>query len=114
MRREPTPGRRLRLAYVSPDFRVHPLAYLIADLLERHDRARFEVIGVSLGPSDGSDIRARIAGAFDRFHGFPEAVPSGSFGREGGGHGGSGGLGGSFDAGGFDGGGFDGGGGGDG
>ena len=60
--------RRLRLAYVSPDFRIHPLAYLVAELLERHDRARFEVIGVSLGPSDGSDIRARIAGGFDQFH----------------------------------------------
>lgn len=59
---------RLRLAYISPDFRIHPLAYLIAELLERHDRERFEVIGVSLGPSDGSDIRARIAAAFDQFH----------------------------------------------
>jgi predicted O-linked N-acetylglucosamine transferase (SPINDLY family) len=61
-------GRRLRLAYVSPDFRIHPLAYLIAELLERHDRERFEVIGVSLGPAEGSDIRARIASAFDQFH----------------------------------------------
>jgi predicted O-linked N-acetylglucosamine transferase (SPINDLY family) len=59
---------RLRIAYLSPDFRIHPLAYLIAELLERHDRRRFEVIGVSLGPPDGSDIRARIVRAFDQFH----------------------------------------------
>lgn len=59
---------RLRLAYISPDFRIHPVAYLIAELLERHDRERFEVIGVSLGPPDGSDIHARVAAAFDQFH----------------------------------------------
>jgi hypothetical protein len=54
----------------------------------------------------GSWIGGGVAlSAFDRFHGFPEAVPSGSFGWEGGGHGGSGGLGGGFDGGGFDGGG---------
>jgi protein O-GlcNAc transferase len=66
-RAKPRPD-RLRLAYISPDFRIHPLAYLIAELLERHDRNRFETIGVSLGPQDGSDIRARIVVAFDQFH----------------------------------------------
>ena len=59
---------RLRIAYISPDFRIHPLAYLIPELLERHDRRRFELVGVSLGPPDGSDIRARIVAAFDQFH----------------------------------------------
>ncbi|MDB5598810.1 MAG: putative O-linked N-acetylglucosamine transferase, family [Xanthobacteraceae bacterium] len=59
---------RLRVAYVSPDFRVHPVAYLIAELLERHDRDRFEIIGISLGPPDGSDIRERVVKACDQFH----------------------------------------------
>jgi protein O-GlcNAc transferase len=59
---------QLRIAYISPDFRSHTLAYLIPELLERHDRARFEVIGVSLGPPDDSDIRARIIKAFAQFH----------------------------------------------
>jgi predicted O-linked N-acetylglucosamine transferase (SPINDLY family) len=59
---------RLRIAYLSPDFRIHPLAYLIAELLERHDRNHFEVIGVSLGPPDASEIRARIARGVDQFH----------------------------------------------
>ena len=68
--RVPAVGRpaRLRIAYVSPDFRIHPLAYLIPELLERHDRTRFEVIGVSLGPPDDSDVRGRIVRAFDGFH----------------------------------------------
>jgi predicted O-linked N-acetylglucosamine transferase (SPINDLY family) len=59
---------RIRLAYLSGDFRRHPVAYLIAGLLERHDRSRFEVIGVSFGPDDRSEIRARIERAVDQFH----------------------------------------------
>jgi protein O-GlcNAc transferase len=58
---------RIRLAYLSSDFRNHPMAYLTAGLFEQHDRSRFEVMGISIGPDDHSDIRARLAEAFDRF-----------------------------------------------
>jgi predicted O-linked N-acetylglucosamine transferase (SPINDLY family) len=58
---------RIRIGYVSADFREHPVAYLAAGLFEAHDRSRFEVIGLSIGPNDGSDIRRRLARAFDRF-----------------------------------------------
>ena len=34
---------RIRLAYFSPDFREHPISYMFAGLVERHDRQRFEV-----------------------------------------------------------------------
>jgi predicted O-linked N-acetylglucosamine transferase (SPINDLY family) len=62
------PGRnRLHLAYVSADFHRHATAYLTAGLFERHDRAGFEVTGISLGPDDGSDIRRRLETGFDRF-----------------------------------------------
>jgi protein O-GlcNAc transferase len=66
----PTPVRpdKLRIAYVSSDFRAHAVAFAIAELFERHDRSRFEIIGVSLHPNDGSRMRARIVNAFDRFH----------------------------------------------
>jgi predicted O-linked N-acetylglucosamine transferase (SPINDLY family) len=73
-KREPLPARkagqsdRIRLAYLSGDFGQHPVAYLIAGLLERHDRSRFDVIGVSFGPNDRSEIRARIEQAVDQFH----------------------------------------------
>jgi predicted O-linked N-acetylglucosamine transferase (SPINDLY family) len=59
---------RIRLAYFSGDFRRHPVAYLVAGLLERHDRSRFEVIGVSFGPDDRSEIRTRIEHAVDQFY----------------------------------------------
>jgi predicted O-linked N-acetylglucosamine transferase (SPINDLY family) len=59
---------KLRVAYLSADFHSHATAFLIAELLERHDRGRFEVHGISFGRDDGSDIRRRLVRAFDRFH----------------------------------------------
>ena len=42
---------RIRLAYVSSDFREHAVAFQLAPLIERHDRTQFQVIGISLRPS---------------------------------------------------------------
>ncbi len=56
---------RLRIAYVSGDFASHPLSLLMAGVFERHDRARFEIIGLSTGPDDGSAIGKRVRDAFD-------------------------------------------------
>ena len=58
---------RIRLAYLSGDFREHAVAYSFAGLFERHDRARFEVTAISYGQNDGSDMRAHLERAFDRF-----------------------------------------------
>ena len=58
---------RIRVGYMSSDFCRHAMGYLIAELFERHDRSRFTIHGYCLGRDDGSDIRARIIGAFDRF-----------------------------------------------
>jgi predicted O-linked N-acetylglucosamine transferase (SPINDLY family) len=41
----PRAGRRLRIGYVSADFREHPVAYFLEPILAAHDRARFEIIG---------------------------------------------------------------------
>ena len=61
---------RIRLAYVSADFREHAVAFQLAPLVERHDRAQFQVIGISTGHSDDSAIRKRLVEGFDRFHDF--------------------------------------------
>jgi protein O-GlcNAc transferase len=58
---------KIKLAYLSSDFRRHAVAYLVAELFERHDRTQFEVFGVSFGADDGSDMRTRIMAGFDRF-----------------------------------------------
>lgn len=63
----PAPRARIKVAYLSSDFREHPISYLLVRLFEQHDRSRFEVIGVSFGPNDGSEMRARVERAFDRF-----------------------------------------------
>jgi hypothetical protein len=57
-RPKPRPDERIRLGYLSADFRQHPVAFQITGLIERHDRRCFEVVGYSSGPDDGSAIRA--------------------------------------------------------
>jgi len=59
--------RRVRIGYLSADFQTHATAHLISELFEKHDRARFEVLGYSYGPDDGSLSRRRIARACDHF-----------------------------------------------
>jgi protein O-GlcNAc transferase len=61
-------GSRIKLAYISGDFREHPVAYLIPELFEKHDRSRFEVLAISYGMDDGSQERRRIIAACDQFH----------------------------------------------
>lgn len=42
--------RRIRIGYVSPDFRARPVAAFVAPLLAHHDRQRFQVFCYSLRP----------------------------------------------------------------
>jgi predicted O-linked N-acetylglucosamine transferase (SPINDLY family) len=60
-------GERLRIAYLSADYHRHATAHLIAELFELHDRRRFEIIGISFGPNERSDLRSRLIRSFDRF-----------------------------------------------
>jgi protein O-GlcNAc transferase len=59
---------RVRLAYFSADFRPHAVMHLIAELFERHDRSRFEVIGFSTGRPVEDEWRQRAVSSFDRFY----------------------------------------------
>lgn len=38
------PHRKLTLAYVSPDFRAHSVAYFFEPLMEKHDRSQFKIV----------------------------------------------------------------------
>jgi len=58
---------RIRVAYLSGDFCVHPVSILMAGVFEAHDKARFETTAISFGADDGSELRMRIAKSFDRF-----------------------------------------------
>lgn len=58
---------RLRIAYVSGDFCLHPVSLLMAELFELHDRTQFEVYGYCWSPQDGSAMRERVVKAMDTF-----------------------------------------------
>jgi predicted O-linked N-acetylglucosamine transferase (SPINDLY family) len=58
---------RPRVAYLSCDFNQHATSYLIAGMLEHHDRNNFDIFAVSCGPNDRSDLRNRIEAAVEHF-----------------------------------------------
>ena len=60
-------GERLRVGYLSGDFRDHPTGRLMAGLFEAHDRRKVEVFGYSYGAATDSPLRRRIAGAFEHW-----------------------------------------------
>src|SRR5712691_10611934 len=49
VRATPESHDKLRIAYLSADYRNHPVGRAVVELIELHDRARFEVIGISFG-----------------------------------------------------------------
>lgn len=57
---------RIRIGYLSADFREQATAYLTVGLYEMHDKERFEVIAFDNGAKDDSAIRARLENAFDK------------------------------------------------
>jgi predicted O-linked N-acetylglucosamine transferase (SPINDLY family)/ADP-heptose:LPS heptosyltransferase len=60
--------KKIKIGYFSSDFRQHPVAYLIAELIERHDRSRFEIIAFSFHATEQKDaLRLRLESAFDQF-----------------------------------------------
>lgn len=69
-----SPGRKIRVGYLSADFRDHPVSALLAEVVERHDRDRFEIFGYSLGREDASALRVRLKAAFGTFVDF-NALP---------------------------------------
>ena len=62
-----TRGPKIHIAYLSADFRDHPISHLMVNLIELHDRSRFELTALSFGTNDGSALRLRVSKAFDRF-----------------------------------------------
>lgn len=61
-------GSRIRLGYVSNDFHQHATALLMVEMLEAHDRERFELHAYSHGDDDGQGMRQRLEAVFEQFH----------------------------------------------
>ncbi len=62
----PPEHNRLRIGYVSSDFGDHPVTHLLAGMLERHDRTKFEIFAFSLG-KDAGRWRERVIAGVDHF-----------------------------------------------
>ena len=43
-------NKKIRIGYYSPDFREHPVGYIVSELFSHHDKDKFEIIGFSLDP----------------------------------------------------------------
>jgi protein O-GlcNAc transferase len=59
--------RRIRIGYMSADFRTHAVAFMLPELFEQHDRSDFEVFAYALCGEDESPIRHRLKNGVDVF-----------------------------------------------
>lgn len=57
---------KIRIGYVSGEFREQATAYLMAGLYELHDREKYDVIAIDNGGGDGSAMRRRLEAGFDK------------------------------------------------
>ena len=64
---KPESKSKIRIGYFSADFHNHATSYLIAELLERHDKDKFELIAISFGPNTEDEMRHRIKQSVDQF-----------------------------------------------
>ncbi len=53
----PREGRRIRIGYLSPDFKIHVMGLLMHEVIARHDRSRFEIFLYAL--NDAEDALTR-------------------------------------------------------
>jgi len=67
---------KLRIGYMSSDFRWHAVSLLTAELLELHDRSRVEVFGFCWTQEEHSSMRLRMIQAMDH------CIPIGHLGDE--------------------------------
>ena len=57
----------IKIGYLSCDLQEHATSYLMAELFERHDHARFHLTAYSWGPEYNDDMRKRHLKSFDDF-----------------------------------------------
>lgn len=60
-------NRKLRIGYLSNDYRQHATASLIAELIEQHDRENFEIIAYCYSIDADSVFRNRLKKSFHKF-----------------------------------------------
>jgi predicted O-linked N-acetylglucosamine transferase (SPINDLY family) len=58
--------KKIRIAYISPDFRNHPVLHLTKKIYELHDRSKFEIYGYQL-ITESDELTTEISNYFDSF-----------------------------------------------
>jgi len=61
-----SPGKKIKIAYFSSDFKNHPVGILMKNLIPFHDRAKFEIYGYSLNRETGDQTERAILSMFDQ------------------------------------------------
>lgn len=61
------PDRRIRVGYLSNDFKDHAVAHQIRGMLENHDRRKFEIFGYAINSDDGTRYRHLLSRSCDHF-----------------------------------------------
>ncbi|MBF0241797.1 MAG: tetratricopeptide repeat protein [Desulfamplus sp.] len=56
---------KLKIGYVSSDFRTHAVSLLTVEMFELHDRSKFEIYAFCSTPNDYSPLRRRVLKAMD-------------------------------------------------
>ena len=64
--RDPLPGRRVRVGYLSPDFSNHAVAYFFEPVLRAHDRSAFEIFCYA-NVSAADAVTERMRGAAEHW-----------------------------------------------
>lgn len=59
--------RKIRVAYVSRDFRTHAVSFLMAGVFGHHDRERFDIVALNIGPVKDDPMQQRIRASVDAF-----------------------------------------------
>jgi protein O-GlcNAc transferase len=59
---------KIRVAYLSADFRSHSTALLTTELFQQHDRSCFTILGVSFANIGDGELRSRLVNSVDEFY----------------------------------------------
>jgi predicted O-linked N-acetylglucosamine transferase (SPINDLY family) len=63
---------KIRVGYVSGDFREHAVGFLLPHFLNSHDRNKFELYGYDFSPEQDTQTRRLIKSSFDQFRSIHE------------------------------------------
>lgn len=63
----PKPRGKIRIGYFSSDLREHPVGQMISGMMSLHNRTKFEIIALSSGSDDKSELRKTIIAGVDSF-----------------------------------------------